>query len=845
MGFPDIWINRRGIVNSPMLVVMLAAGLAGLSGIARAQDTDTQPADSGAKAPKFRCDQTSHDFGTIWSGDEVNAEFVIHNDGDAPLEITKIRTGCGCTQAEKFDKIIPPGGKVTMKFKVRTGGKRGQPKLTVQVWCNDQTVSQPIKLHIKGMIKARIAIDPTNGANFGRRLPADDLVKTVTLTNNTDKPMKLVPKPAQRESIFSYELKELEPGKKVQLTIKANPPFKTQANSVRLSFLTGIPKEPEISVPCYLYAKPIIEVQPSHHSLAVPLAQDWRNNNIQIRNNGKTPMKIVSVNASHPQIKTDLTEVDPGKLYRLNVTIPIGFDPPANGPVKIAIGTDVENHKEVFVNFRTRRASPTDRPRIMAPQLVGKKAPAVTVASAEGKSFRLGTMNSKVTVINFFISTNDWCKKQIPNVQAVADVYKAKGAEFLLVSVDTGRTKDDIIEAVKDLKTDLSIALDPKRAAANAYGVRTYPTLFLLNQDGTIEAVHRGIKKTLKKDLEAQLDVLLAGKNRTAFAGATSAKPEPRPGPAKTDAPKLAFKSKRIDTGQHKPAQTVSHKIAYRNDGGQPLTIKSISGSQGLTIKPGYATTIAPGKSGEVETGFKTPGQAQSLAYTVTFESNDPTHTKQMVELTGLTRPWIDVEPIEGVDFGRKVPTFSMPRLATLIYNGTEPIKYLKTESTSKTFSGEVKLIQKGPNAMVIVKAHPPFEPGENQAMITITTDCKQQPEAKLPIRLFLPPRIEITPPVVQVAKQSRLQKLEVKIANNSASSMHILGVEKSNNTILTQFFPEPDGLSYKLVMTFRKNFTCSPGGEKITIRTDDPEYGEIVIPIKMKGIVKRVSTSN
>jgi len=845
MSLLDVRMNRRGIVNSQMLVAMLAAGLAGLPGIARAQNTDTQPTDAEVKAPKFRCDQTSHDFGTVWSGDEVKAEFVVHNDGDTPLEITKVRAGCGCTQAEKFDKTIPPGGKVTMGFKVRTRGMHGQVTKVVQVSCNDQTVSQPIKLYIKGMIKARISIEPRNGANFGPKTAEDDLVKTVTLTNNTDKLMKLVPKPAQRESIFSYELKELEPGKKVQLIIKANPPFKTQANSTRLPFLTGIPEEPEIRIPCYLYVKPIIEVRPSYHSLAVPLAQEWRNNNIQIRNYGKTPMKIVSVNASHPQIKTDLTEVDPGNLYRLNVTIPIGFNPPANEPIKIAIATNVENYKEVFVNFRTRRASPTDRPRIMAPQLVGKKAPAVAVASAEGKSLQLGAMNSKVTVINFFISTHDWCKKQIPNVQAVADAYKAKGVEFLLVSADTGRTKDDIIKAVKDLKTDLSIALDPKRIAANAYGVRGYPTLFLLNKDGTIEAVHRGAKKTLKQDLEAQLDVLLAGKNRTAFTSATSAKPEPRPEPAKTDAPKLAFKSKRIDTGQHKPAQIVSHKIAYRNDGSQPLTLKSISGSQGLTIKPGYATTIAPGKSGEVETEFKTPSQAQSLAYTVTFESNDPTHTKQMVELTGLTTSWIDVEPIEGVDFGRKVPTFSMPRLATLIYNGTEPIKYLKTDSTSKKFSGEVKLIQKGPNAMVIVKAHPPFDPGENQAMITITTDCEQQPEAKLPIRLFLPPRIEITPPVVEVAKQNRLQKLEVKIANNSASSMHILGVEKSSNTILTQFFPEPDGLSYKLVMTFRKNFVCGPGGEKITIRTDDAEYGEIVIPIKMKGTVKRVSTSN
>jgi thiol-disulfide isomerase/thioredoxin len=860
MGFSDVRINGSGTASWRMLMVMLVAGLAVLpraaqaqapqtppAGAARAKTPQTQPAGAEGKAPKFRCDETTRDFGTVWSGDEVKVEFIVHNNGDAPLDLTRVRPSCGCTKAEEFDKIIPPGGKVSMKFKVRTNSMRGQVTKVVQVWCNDQTVSQPIKLYIKGTIKARIALEPRNGANFGSKTPEDDLVKTVTLTNNTEKPMKLQIKPNQRESIFSYELKELEPGKKAELTVRANPPFKTRANSFRIAVLTGIPEEPQITVPCYLYAKPMVEVQPNYQSLTVPLAKEWKQNNIQIKNHGKVPMKIASVDASHPEIKSELTEVTPGKIYRLSTTMPAGFDPPANEPVKIAISTNVKDYEEVLVHFRTRRASPSQRSRLLADQLVGKKAPPVAITSAEGGSLRLGAMNNKVTVLNFFMSTCGWCKKQIPDVQAVADTYRAKGVDFLMVSADTRRSKDDILKTVKDLKSDLPIALDGKRVAAGAYGVRGYPTLFLLNKDGTIEAVHRGAKKTLKDNLKAQLDVLLAGKNRTAFAGAKSPPPKQpatRPAPALTDTPKLAFASKRIDTGQHKPAQTVSQKITYRNEGGQPLTVQAISGSTGLTVKPGYTKTVAPGQSGQVEVSFETPGRAQSLSHTLTFASNDPRQGKHIVELTGLTRPWIDVEPIEGVDFGRKVPTFSMPRLATLVYNGTEPIKYLKTASTSKKFSGEVKLIQKGPNAMVIVKAHPPFDPGENQALITITTDCKQQPEAVLPVRLFLPPRIEVTPPVVEVARQSRLQKIEVKIANNSTSPMHILGVERSSNTILTQFFPEPDGMSYKLVMTFRKNFVCAPGGEKITIRTDDADYGEIVIPIKMKGTVKHVSTS-
>ena len=44
-------------------------------------------------APKAVVEIDSYDFGTVLEGNNVMHEFVIKNEGDAPLDITNVRTG--------------------------------------------------------------------------------------------------------------------------------------------------------------------------------------------------------------------------------------------------------------------------------------------------------------------------------------------------------------------------------------------------------------------------------------------------------------------------------------------------------------------------------------------------------------------------------------------------------------------------------------------------------------------------------------------------------------------------------------------------------------------------------
>ena len=59
--------------------------------------------------PKIAVSENFYNFGVIGPQDVVTYQFVIFNQGDAPLTISRAYTTCGCTTADFTATIIPPG----------------------------------------------------------------------------------------------------------------------------------------------------------------------------------------------------------------------------------------------------------------------------------------------------------------------------------------------------------------------------------------------------------------------------------------------------------------------------------------------------------------------------------------------------------------------------------------------------------------------------------------------------------------------------------------------------------------------------------------------------------------
>lgn len=844
---------------SKIVLGIVAVGLVG-SGLAWAQVASapsaaaTAPAGGAAAGvPKLRCDKPVFEFKEVWAGESVTATYIIHNDGKAPLEILSVKPSCGCTVA-KYDKVIGPGysGKVTANL--RTKGMRTKIRKTIRVKSNDPK-KPDLVLTLTGTVKPRIAIEPAAGANWGRVTAESDLTRKVKIVNNTDQPMKLepIPLPKGRKSIFTTEMKELEPGKVVEMTVTANKPFNQGSNNAQLKYKTGIEGEKEVVIRCTLYSPPMLEVKPSMLPISAPVTRSTPRT-VKIQYNGAGSMRVESVEATDKEIGLELKEEEPGRTYTVKVTIPQGFDPPASGPpLEIVVNTDLDNRRTIKVPVRVNRRPPRGprqvQPRVPAESLVGKPAPRAGLRTADGKQVEISPNTGKVTVVTFWASWSPQSRRLLPVIQRVSNLYARKGVTFLNVSVDHLRPPSEVMAAAKAMDVSMSVAVDPTHSTAARYGVKAPPMVVLIGTGGVVEAIHKGGAagpdqlRAFEDMLQGELDTLLSGKTRQDFAKATvvfgptdtmdtmGGKPA-----SNAAAPRLVVESLRQDAGSHKPGEAVNYKLYCRNDGKRALTLASVSASEGVTVAPGYTKILQPGATTALTCQLTVPKEPGEFSRSVTINSNDGSRSKLEVALAGISRSYLELKPSSGIDFGRNPRTQTMGRMATVTYNGEGPIEYVAAESSSPKFEVTVTKIGKTDNAKVIVNTKPDatFEIGEHTAVVRITTNCKEQPTIDVPVCLYRPARIELEPAEVVLSGVRNLQRRTVSIANNGMQALHVLGVESSSRSIRTQFYPDRDGFSYKLELTLPKSFKCGPQGEKVTIRTDDREFGEIVIPIRV-----------
>lgn len=94
-------------------------------------------AQDGKKAPKGVFKTSVHDFGKIAeSSESASYDFVVKNEGDAPLIIQRVQTTCGCTTPNYTTEPILPGKEGVIKVTYSTVGRPGAFSKKITVFSN-------------------------------------------------------------------------------------------------------------------------------------------------------------------------------------------------------------------------------------------------------------------------------------------------------------------------------------------------------------------------------------------------------------------------------------------------------------------------------------------------------------------------------------------------------------------------------------------------------------------------------------------------------------------------------------------------------------------------------------
>jgi len=175
------------------------------------------------------------------------------------------------------------------------------------------------------------------------------------------------------------------------------------------------------------------------------------------------------------------------------------------------------------VDQPTAPAQPAQPPQRPAMQLVGQPAPAFSIDTLEGKKVSSDDFkNHPATVLNFVAPNCGFCKKQMPNVEAVRAEYEAKGVRFVNVAQKMGAkefTTEEIVDVFKGVGSRLELAKDTDNKVGQMFKAVSFPTMVVVSKDGKIEYVNIGAQADLDKSLKGQLDGLIAGKPASGTPG--------------------------------------------------------------------------------------------------------------------------------------------------------------------------------------------------------------------------------------------------------------------------------------------------------------------------------------
>lgn len=138
-------------------------------------------------------------------------------------------------------------------------------------------------------------------------------------------------------------------------------------------------------------------------------------------------------------------------------------------------------------------------PKEMAALTAGTKAPEISLAAVDGKTFSLqGTLKQGPVLAAFFKVSCPVCQYALPYLERLHKAYGDQKITIVGISQDDKR---NTIAFLKEYGVTFPTLLDDPNgyAVSNAYGLTNVPTWFLIGQDGEIEISSVG---WVKKDVE-------------------------------------------------------------------------------------------------------------------------------------------------------------------------------------------------------------------------------------------------------------------------------------------------------------------------------------------------------
>lgn len=242
-------------------LIAFSIAFAGPSGQPDPTHLDSSPETAPETVPKAVFPETQYNFAPLYEGEEIKHDFIIQNQGKAPLVITNVRPDCGCSVASNPGRI-PAGGHAAITVAVHTTNRGGgMLRKGFTVFTNDHT-NATVRLKVIGEVKSFLSISPKSVKLAG--VVNQPLRQSIRIVSSEGHPFTITEINTRQNGNLRYELKSLERSPKTagyELLVENN---RKEAGRYRdlISLRTDSKKKPLITIPVYITIRDADDKQP-------------------------------------------------------------------------------------------------------------------------------------------------------------------------------------------------------------------------------------------------------------------------------------------------------------------------------------------------------------------------------------------------------------------------------------------------------------------------------------------------------------------------------------------------------------------------------------------------------
>ena len=111
----------------------------------------------------------------------------------------------------------------------------------------------------------------------------------------------------------------------------------------------------------------------------------------------------------------------------------------------------------------------------------------ISFSIIDGRKINLSELHGRTIIINFWATTCDICRKELPGLIKLYNKYSGKGLEIIHIAMPYD-PPNRVLDTANRNKIPFPVALDIHGDAVKAFGgIDATPTLFLITPDGELD----------------------------------------------------------------------------------------------------------------------------------------------------------------------------------------------------------------------------------------------------------------------------------------------------------------------------------------------------------------------